>query len=505
MKVNTRTWKSIVLSACCLIALDTFALAGGSLGDSAAKAQVAAKPNAPGVDAKIAMLLDDEKAPATDSAAVASAAVDMLDPKVALMLNDAETTAATPAQPVVAKAPQAAAPVGVAPAQAPAQPGQVAQAQPAFSPDPALAERLEIMAGLAAGDDPKAEGAPSEPKDMLETGLAELAKQTKPWIEPFGGFFVDKNDVSVVMGGVTGRYNLGSAGDLALTVSQGYIHQAAKKTRPESSMYRGAYIAGLEKLFITPELEAWGKARIENFSQFSWDRGTNDFDLAQFDRNNLYANLLFGWDAGLKYHFEDTSYVALSSKRESYFAEQDSRDTRVYNRVIDLSLFNPDMALNKFKAEADIVTLPEHRLHAEGSFEAYDDGNARFWTFAHYQIPIEDDKQGMWTAIKPNFYYESLLYKDGGYFSPERHFTAGLLLHTVRQYKWVDFSAEINPRLLWTVDNPQQGETNFGIVAYSELAAKPSENLRIGVSGFGQYDIEQYWATRLSAFIRWIF
>ena len=56
----------------------------------------------------------------------------------------------------------------------------------------------------------------------------------------------------------------------------------------------------------------------------------------------------------------------------------------------------------------------------------------------------------MWTAIRPNVFFETFRDRQLAYFSPRRHVTLGTMLHTIRRYARWEIESEINPQLLYT-------------------------------------------------------
>ena len=335
----------------------------------------------------------------------------------------------------------------------------------------------------------------------------ELEARRKPSVGLYGSAFRDKNEITVMHGGLFAAANFLDAVNARLFVMTGQLHQDAKGQRRETNIWRTAASLGVTDLFLTPRIIVWGAAGYETFtlnspeSQLSMDSEGN---LNRWSRTPMYRGYLVGGRLGGKYVFGNESELGLEVKRESFWAEHDKFDTRVFNRVEDMTKMAADMAANKGRIFANIVTFPEQQLHLDGGFDSLEDGNFRRWGYAHYQFPVLWSQDKHWTALRPNFYVESCSENKPGYFSPDSHITTGIMLHTIHNFKYVDLEAEVNPQLLWTRNQTKNGETQEGVHGLVNITYK-YEGLRLGVGGFAYADTDNYWIYRANVFLKYTF
>lgn len=336
---------------------------------------------------------------------------------------------------------------------------------------------------------------------------AELAKKMQPFAGGYGAGFRDKNDVSVMQGGVYGGGTLWDALNLRLQAMTGLLHQDAKSSRRESNVWRTSTSLGFVDLFLTPRIVFWGGFQYEGFNQLS-DEDVSVRDASGntklYSRTPLYRGYVVGGKLGAKYIFDNESEVGVEAKRESMWSEHDRFDTRVFNRITDMTKMASDMAVNRVRAYSNIVTFPENQLHLEGGYDSMEDGNQRKWGYAHYQLPFPWSYDKHWMVLRPNLYVESCDEQKDGYFSPEYHITMGLMVHTIQEFKHIDIEAEVNPQLLWTKDKTKKGDTQEGIHGLLNIAYK-YENFRIGVGGFAYSDTDNYWLLRGNVFLKYSF
>ena len=317
----------------------------------------------------------------------------------------------------------------------------------------------------------------------------------------FASAFTDQNKISILHGG--GFFTAFPANklDLHIQVMTGHIHQEEKAARPETNLWRTSVEVGGDDYFLTPQVALWASALYEQFDPQNNDDAN---DAAQAQRRDMYRSYLLGGKLGGKYLFENGSEIGLEGKRESIWSEHNKYDVRLFNRVVDMTQMRADMAINKARGYVDMVTFAEQQLHLEGGLDSFEDGNLRGWGYAHYQIPVLWSQDKHWTAIRPNFYMESVQEEKPGYFSPERHTTLGVMLHTIHDFEHFELEAEVNPQLLWTVDETKTGETATGIHGLLNLAYK-TDSFRIGIGGFGYTDSDGYWLMRSTLFLRYFF
>lgn len=212
-----------------------------------------------------------------------------------------------------------------------------------------------------------------------------------------------------------------------------------------------------------------------------------------------------GGHIGGKYVFEGGSELGIEGSRQSIWAEHDLTNPRLFNRITDLSQMHPDLILNQFSAFADLVTRPEHRLRAEAGFADDSDNNSRVWGYAHYQLPFPGSRDARWAVIRPNIYLERVRKDNEAYFSPRSHVTAGIMLHAIHQYERFEVEAEINPQLLWTKDEDKDRSTEAGIHGLLRISFFVTDDLSLGLSGFGYADTDDYWLARGIMFVRYVF
>ncbi|WP_027185201.1 hypothetical protein [Desulfovibrio inopinatus] len=336
---------------------------------------------------------------------------------------------------------------------------------------------------------------------------AELNEKMRPFAGVYGAGFRDQNDITVLHGGIYGGGTLWDALKLRLQAMTGQIHQDAKGSRHETEVWRTAVSLGFVDLFVTPRFVLWGALGYENFQLQSSEgaiwRDSNG-DLNSWLRTPMYRGYVVGGKLGLKYIFDNESEIGAEAKRESMWAEHDKYDTRLFNRITDMTKMAPDLAVNKARIFTNIVTFPEHQLHLEGGLDSMEDGNLRQWGYAHYQVPILWSRDKHWTVIRPNVYMESNTEDKPGYFSPYYHITTGVMFHTIQDFGFLEVEAEVNPQLLWTRDSTKDGDTQEGIHGLLNIAYK-YESLRIGVGVFAYTDTDGYWLNRGNFFLKYSF
>jgi hypothetical protein len=358
-------------------------------------------------------------------------------------------------------------------------------------------EEEEDLAGKAAQD-------PLTVK--VEKAETALEMRQRSFAGLFGSWFTDDNDVSVLQGGAFGLVRELPEVDLYAQVMTGRIHQDDSGARPESDVYRTSVQVGLKRLFLTPRIEVWGAFLYEHFD-LDQTPGvfTDSFGNVLYTREDLERDYLVGGVLGGAYHFLNGSTLSLEGRRESIWSQHDTYDTRLFNRVSDISEMSADMAINKLKLSADVVTYPEHEWRTDVGVQGYEDGNTRVWAYTHYQIPILQSRYEHWLVLRPNLYVEHLEDEKAAYFSPEHHVTLGAMLHTIQEYEYVDIEAEVNPQLLWTREHGEDADTGAGVHGLLRLIFKPTDNFRFGVGTFGYVDTEEYWLYRVNAFLQIIF
>ncbi|GAB6038611.1 hypothetical protein JCM15519_31700 [Fundidesulfovibrio butyratiphilus] len=342
---------------------------------------------------------------------------------------------------------------------------------------------------------------------QIDKAETELDQKTRPFVGAYGSGFRDSNDIRVLHGGAHAGATLLDAVNLRLQAMTGQLHQDAKGSRQESDIWRTAVSLGVVDLFLTPRIVVWGALGYEGFQLQNPSAGFspgNDGSLTPWRRTPMYRGYVLDGKLGAKYIFDNESEVGVEAKRESMWSGHDTFDTRLFNRITDMTRMAPDMAVDRARVFTNVVTFPEQRLRVEGGLDSMEDGNLRKWVYAHYQIPVLWSQDKHWTVLRPNFYAESCDENKSGYFSPDSHITVGLMLHTIQDFGPIEVEAEVNPKLLWTKDQTKKGDTQEGVHGLLNIAYK-YESLRIGVGGFLYTDTEGYWLNRGNLFVKYSF
>lgn len=336
---------------------------------------------------------------------------------------------------------------------------------------------------------------------------AELRAKTRPFAGLYGAGFRDKNDITVVHGGGFAAATFWDTLNMRLQAMTGAIHQDAKGSRRETNVWRTSASLNVVDLFLTPRIVVWAGFGYEGFALESpntqlWQNANAEIN--RWTRTAMYRGYVLGGKIGVKYIFDNESELGAEAKRESMWAEHDKFDTRLFNRITDMTRMAPDMAVNKARLYTNIVTFPEQQFHVEGGLDSMEDGNIRKWAYSHYQLPLPWSHDQHWMVVRPNFYVESCDQQKSGYFSPNYHITTGVMLHTIQEFAPFVVEAEVNPQLLWTKDNTKKGNTQEGIHGLLNLAYK-YKDFRIGIGGFVYTDTDDYWLYRGNVFLKYVF
>lgn len=341
----------------------------------------------------------------------------------------------------------------------------------------------------------------------LAKAEAELQAKLRPFAGLYGAGFRDKNDITVLHGGGFAGATFWETLNLRLQGMTGQIHQDAKGSRRETNVWRTSAALSFADLFLTPRLVLWGGLGYEGFALSSpttqlWQ--DTDGTTNRWRRTPLERGYVLGGKLGLKYVFDNESEAGAEVKRESLWSEHDKFDTRLFNRITDMTRLAPDMAVDKARLFTNIVTFPEQQFRAEGGLDSLEDGNLRKWGYAHYQLPFPWSKDKHWMVVRPNFYVESCDEQKPGYFSPNYHITTGLMFHTIQEFESFVLEAEANPQLLWTKDDTKTGQTQEGIHGLLNIAYK-YKGFQVGVGGFVYADTDDYWLYRGNVFLKYSF
>lgn len=303
----------------------------------------------------------------------------------------------------------------------------------------------------------------------------DLSTALRTQLLGFGSAFGDKNDISLYQGGVEAKARPLPELPMALRLSYGEIEQQAKDSRPHTDYDRFAAQLLLGEVFVTPAFGLVGRINVEAYHE--------------------QDDTLLGGRLEARYHLNDGSTIGAWGSRESFWTDQDGRDPRTYNRLVDLSqLRSRDFHMDRAGAYADLRLDQRSSVYVEGGGDHYEDDNHRAWGYAQYQTEVLDSGPGRWTALQPNVYAEFTDRRDPAYFSPAHHVSLGAGLHTIRDFQraygtWT-LEAEVNPQGLLTDDRA-------GVGAHGALDVSLHRgDWVVGLGGFGYADTQEYWLWR---------
>ena len=101
---------------------------------------------------------------------------------------------------------------------------------------------------------------------------------------------------------------------------------------------------------------------------------------------------------------------------------------------------------------------------------------------------------GLWTALRPNVYWESFDRRTPAYFSPDGFYAVGGMWHNILSSPLWRLEAELNPRLTWL-----DGRASYGLHGVIDLS-RAFGPVSAGIGGFTFYDRRSdYWAWRVAA------
>ncbi len=212
--------------------------------------------------------------------------------------------------------------------------------------------------------------------------------------------------------------------------------------------------------------------------------------LHQFDG----AADLLTWRAQASFYRLDGSAGGLSLAREPLLPL--AGDTvRQFNRALDIAAIGPAFHLHALRGYIDRAFGDARRFRVEAGVDAFEDGNRRVSSYLHYEIPVVSDAR-QWVAIRPNLYFEAFREGSAAYYSPDHHFTTGMMLHALRRHPRWHLELEVNPQWLRTTGNNAFGA--HGLIAGGATFG------RVSLSGgaFVFYDgLEDYLQRRMTATI----
>lgn len=258
---------------------------------------------------------------------------------------------------------------------------------------------------------------------QLAAARRELAVVSEPQVSLPAWTHADSNDMRFAQAGAGLRFLLPRLlGAVTLEASSGTLSQ-----RAFSSPHTGVRMS-VAQLFPLPGLELDGAL---GFHQF--DRGDH----------------LLAWKATATWHAADDTEAGLRVGREPLLPLIGPAPMRQFNRVLDISRVGPGFYSDTVQAFGEFISETAHRARVELGAARMQDGNRQAQAYLHYQVPVTLGVR-RWTVLRPNAFFETFDSKRPGYFSPRRHLTAGMMLHTIRRYPQWELELEVNPQVLRT-------------------------------------------------------
>ena len=150
--------------------------------------------------------------------------------------------------------------------------------------------------------------------------------------------------------------------------------------------------------------------------------------------------------AGAAYYFEDRSALRLDFRRDSIWTERDRRDPRQFVRAVDLARLGPDFMIGGAELTFDKMLGTGREARVQFGVNDFQDGNLQGFLYGHYQF-IVNDRPGLWTALRPNVYWETFDRRTPAYFSPDGFYAVGGMWHNILSSPLWRLEAELNPRL----------------------------------------------------------
>jgi hypothetical protein len=265
--------------------------------------------------------------------------------------------------------------------------------------------------------------------EELTTAREQLNAETAPTLGIPAWLHTDTNDVRLHSSGVRVMLFLPArVASATFGVSAGSVSQRSFSSQRTSAAFT------LGHLYPVPEVE------------LTFGAGFDHFDRAPD---------LFNWRAQATLFRTAGSMSGISAAREPLLPLSGD-GWRHFNRALDIAALGPGFHLHALRAFVDRVTGSARRLRIEAGLDAFEDGNQRISSYAHYQIPLPTDAR-TFIAIRPNLYVETVRDHRAEYFSPDRHLTAGVMFHGIRRYPRWHVELELNPQWLRT-----SGSNGFG-------------------------------------------
>lgn len=196
--------------------------------------------------------------------------------------------------------------------------------------------------------------------------------------------------------------------------------------------------------------------------------------------------------AGASIDFEDRSMLRVDVRRDSIWTERDRRDPRQFTRAVQLAALGPDFMVRGAELTLDKTLGTGREARLQFGVNQFQDGNLQGLLYGHYQFVL-DDRPGIWTAFRPNLYWETFDRRTPDYFSPDGFTAVGGMWHGIFSSPAWRFEAEVNPRLTWL-----DGRASYGLHGVLDLS-RAFGPVSAGVGAFTFYDRRSdYWAWRLA-------
>jgi tetratricopeptide (TPR) repeat protein len=197
--------------------------------------------------------------------------------------------------------------------------------------------------------------------------------------------------------------------------------------------------------------------------------------------------------AGATYYFEDRSALRLDFRRDSIWTERDRRDPRQFTRAVDLARVGPDFMIGGAELTFDKMLGTGREARVQLGVNDFQDGNLQGFLYGHYQF-IVNDRPGLWTALRPNVYWEAFDRRTPAYFSPDGFYAVGGMWHNILSSPLWRLETELNPRLTWL-----DGRASYGLHGVIDVS-RAFGPVSAGLGAFTFYDRRSdYWAWRLAA------
>lgn len=295
---------------------------------------------------------------------------------------------------------------------------------------------------------------------------AELDQAALPVISVPTRVFGDSNHINLAQAGVRARLLPERLFETFGEVTAGRLSQR------DVGFDRTRALVGVSRAWVTPTVAIDGSVGAEHYGR----GGTLTIGRAAFSK-----------------HFANNSSVGVVASRDSMWSGHDLRDPRQFNRVLDLARLGPGFRVHSLSAVADRRAGLLSQSLVDVGVQAFQDDNRHLYAYGHHQFILRDG-QGVWTAIRPNVYWEHFARPSPLYFSPGQFVSVGSMWHEVRHRGAWRLESEVNPKL--TLFDARAGVAVHGLFD----ATREIGPLAVGGGAFVLYDDRSnYWAWRLAA------